>query len=105
MSTLEKMIKEIRRQLLPYRHDQDTAKDFDRWDVNEEECLTAWLLDQIAACRKKNGCEKRGTCTFYGYSDISKRNYDICYEIQLLLESGDLHMARRVGSQGETPKK
>ena len=105
MKRLEEMIREIRRQLIPYRHDQDIAKGFDRWDVNEEECMTAWLLSQIALCRKKSGCERRGSCVYYGYSDIAKRNYDICYEINLLLESGDLRLARSEGSSAEKEKK
>ena len=88
MRRIEKLIKEIRRQLFPYHHEHDIERKGERWEVEEGEYVSSWLADQLRNCRKRNRCEKRGRCVFYSYSDLSKRNYEICYEILLRLENG-----------------
>jgi len=88
MNRLEKLMFEIKKQLLPYRHEQDIEKACERWDVSEEDCLTAWIADMLANCRKKNRCSKRELCAYYGYPDIARKNYDVCKEVILLMENG-----------------
>jgi hypothetical protein len=89
MNRIEKLILEIKKQLFPYHHEHDIGRDCDRWRVGSSDCLTSWMIDQLTNCRQKNRCSKRGMCAYYSYSDIAKKNYDICAEIILLLENGE----------------
>ncbi len=89
MNRLEKLILEMRKHLIPYRHEHDVEKGCERWTVDESDVLTSWVAAQLAVCRRKNRCEKKGMCAFYSYSDLARRNYDICREMILLLENGD----------------
>jgi hypothetical protein len=91
MNRLEKLIAEIRKQLLPYRHEHDIERGCERWDVEKGDCLTAWVAGQLIACGTKNGCAEKKLCAFYSYSDIARKNYQICREVTLMLESGDAH--------------
>jgi hypothetical protein len=95
MNRLEKLIAEIREQLLPYRHEHDVHKGCDRWDVEDEEALTSWVAAQLASCKKKNGCAKRGLCAYYTYADIAKKNFEICREVILLMEEGEIEVSFR----------
>jgi len=90
MKELEKLIKELRKQLLPYHHDHDLESRRKRWEVGREEYLTSWLARHLAMCREKNRCSRRGRCVYYEYADLAKRNYEICYELLLRFESGDI---------------
>ncbi len=89
MNRLEKLIKEIRKQLLPYHHEHDVERGCERWDVENGDCLTSWVAGQLAACRKKNKCADKKLCAFYSYSDIARKNYTVCREIALMFESGE----------------
>ncbi len=95
MNRLEKLIAEIRKQLLPYHHEHDVQKGCDRWDVSNEECVGAWIAEQLASCRKRNACAKRGLCAHYSYPDIAKKNFEICREMLLLLEEGEIECVLR----------
>jgi len=88
MERLEKLIREIQQQLLPYHHEHDIERGGERWEVGRHEYITAWISKQIRNCHGRNHCEKKGLCVFYNYRDLAKRNFDICYEILLRLESG-----------------
>ena len=90
MKELEKLIKELRKQLLPYHHDHDIERGRKRWEVGEEEYLTSWLARHLEMCRDRNRCAKRGRCVFYEYGDLAKRNYEICYEFLLRMENGSM---------------
>jgi hypothetical protein len=90
MNRLERLIKEVRKQLFPYHHEHDIERDRERWEVGNGEYLASWLSEQIRNCRKKNRCAKRGRCAFYDYSDLSKRNYEICREVLLRIDNGDV---------------
>jgi hypothetical protein len=88
MNRIEKLILEIKRQLFPYRPEHDIERGCERWEVGGDDCLTSWMIEQLRNCRQKNGCSKKGMCALYSYSDLAKRNYDICEELVLLLENG-----------------
>jgi hypothetical protein len=90
MERLEKLIREIQQQLLPYHHEHDIERGGDRWEVGRHEYITAWIAKQIRNCHERNRCEKKGLCVFYDYRDLAKRNFDICYEVLLRLESGGI---------------
>ena len=90
MKELEKLIKELRKQLLPYHHEHDLERGRKRWEVGEEEYLTSWLAQHLTMCREKNRCSKRGRCVYYEYGDLAKRNYEICYEFLLRMENGGI---------------
>jgi hypothetical protein len=89
MNRIEKLIHEIRNQLLPYHHEHDVEQSCERWEVEDRDCLTSWVVDQLTNCRQRNRCAKRGMCVYYSYSDIAKKNYEICREVTLLFESGE----------------
>jgi len=90
MKRLEKLIREMRKQLFPYHHEADIERGRERWGVDEAEYLESWILDQLRACHAKNRCEKHARCVFYEYGDLAKRNFEICNEIQLRIESGSI---------------
>jgi hypothetical protein len=90
MERLEKLIKEIQQQLLPYHHEHDIERGGERWEIGRQEYITAWIAKQIRNCHERNRCEKKGLCVFYDYRDLAKRNFDICYEVLLRLESGGI---------------
>lgn len=89
MNRLEKLIVEIKKQLLPYHHEHDIERGCERWEVEEGDCLTSWVAGQLAVCGKKNKCADKKLCAFYSYSDLARKNYLICREVTLMLESGD----------------
>jgi hypothetical protein len=90
MKELEKLIREMRKQLFPYHHEHDVERGSERWEISEGEYLISWLAGQLRICREKHKCDRQGRCVFYEYGDLSKRNYDICREIQIRLENGDI---------------
>ncbi len=90
MNRLEKLIMEIKKQLMPYRHEHDIDRGCERWEVQTGDCLTSWVAAQLAVCGKKNKCGEKKLCSFYSFSDIARKNYQICREITLMLESGDI---------------
>jgi len=90
MSRLHKLIEEMRRQLLPYHHEHDAERGGERWSVDENEYLTSWIAEQLVNCRQKNRCDRRGRCVYYSYGDLARRNYEICREVMLRLESGEI---------------
>jgi len=90
MNKLEKLILEIRKQLLPYSHERDIERGCERWGVKDIDCLTPWIASQMENCRQKNRCSKKGLCAYYSYSDLAKKNFQICREISLLLENGEI---------------
>lgn len=90
MDKREKLIRQIQQQLMPYHHEHDIERGGARWEVGRNEYITAWIAQQIRNCHERNRCEKKGLCIFYDYRDQAKRNFDICYEILLQLESGEL---------------
>jgi hypothetical protein len=90
MNRLEKLIIEIRKQLIPYRHEHDVERGCERWEVGDADLLSSWVAAQLAVCRRKSKCEKKGMCVFYSYSDLARKNYEICREMILLLENGDV---------------
>lgn len=92
MDRLQKLIKEMRRQLFPYHHEHDIERGKARWDVKEGEYLASWVAEQLKNCQKKNRCKRRGRCAFYSYGDLAKRNFDICYEVLMRVESGEISM-------------
>ena len=89
MNKVEKLIAEIRKLLFPYHHEHDIGRSCERWKVENGDCLTSWMIGQLANCRQKNRCSAKGLCAYYSYSDIAKKNYEICREIILLLENGE----------------
>lgn len=90
MKRLESLIREMRKQLLPYHHEHDIERGGQRWDVGTGEYLTSWIASQLKSCHDKNRCSKRGKCSFFSYSDLAKRNYAICREILLRIENGEI---------------
>jgi hypothetical protein len=90
MRELERLIRELRKQLLPYHHEHDLDSGSRRWEVGEGEYLTSWIARQLEMCHEKNRCARRGRCAYYEYGDLAKRNYEICNEILLRLESGGI---------------
>jgi hypothetical protein len=102
MDRLETLINEMRKQLLPYHHEHDIERGQRRWSVDEGEYLSSWIGEQLRNCMKKNRCSRRGRCAFYSYSDLAKRNYEICYEVLMRLESGEIRTKiTDDGEQGE----
>jgi hypothetical protein len=93
MNRLEKLIRDMQRQLFPYHHEHDIERGGQRWEVEEGEYIASWIAEQIRNCQTKNRCTKRGRCAFYTYSDLAKRNYEVCYEVLLRIENGDLKMS------------
>jgi hypothetical protein len=87
---LKQLIKALRKQLLPYQHEGDTERGGKMWEVEEHEYISAWIAGQLRVCRQKNRCFKRERCVFYEYSDLSRKNYEICYELLLQMENGNL---------------
>ena len=100
MKELERLIRDLRKQLLPYHHDHDIESGRRRWDVAEEDYLTSWISWHLGMCRERNRCYKRERCAFYDYGDLAKRNYEICYELLLRLENG--YIACRFKDEAET---
>lgn len=98
MDRLQKLIKEMRKQLFPYHHEHDIERGEKRWAVEKGEYLASWLAEQLRNCQKKNRCTRRGRCAFYSYSDLAKRNFEICFEVLMRLESGDI----MVSVEGDT---
>ena len=90
MKGLEKLIRDMRKQLFPYHHEHDIERGCERWEVGEAEYIESWLLDQLRACHAKNGCDKDGRCGLYQYGDLAKRNHEICSEVMLRLENGSI---------------
>ncbi len=88
MKRIERLIMDIRSKLFPYHHEHDRDRGADRWNVEGREYLESWLVEQLRICRAKNRCDRGGRCVFYEYSDIAKKNYEICLEVQLGLENG-----------------
>lgn len=101
MKELEKLIKELRKQLLPYHHDHDLESGRMRWEVGEDEYLSSWLAQHLAMCRERNRCAKRGKCAYYDYGDLARRNYEICYELLLRMESGRITCGFKKNSNDE----
>lgn len=101
MDKLEKLIRDIRRQMSPYQHEHDVSRDGERWKVEREEYLSSWIVELLKNCRKRNKCGKRRRCIYYGYRDLSQQNYEICYEFRLRLESGDIGCRTGGGEEGE----
>ena len=89
MNRLEKLIFEIKKQLFPYHHEHDIEQGCERWGVEDGDCLTSWIAGQLWVCRQKNKCAKKRMCVYYSYSDLAKKNYEICREVMLTLENGD----------------
>jgi hypothetical protein len=89
MNRLEKLILDIKKQLFPYSHEHDIERGCERWGVDEGDCLTSWVAGQLSICRQKNKCAKKRMCTFYSYSDLARKNFDICEEVILILENGE----------------
>ncbi len=96
---LEKLIREMRKKLFPYHHEHDIERGSERWEVGSGEYLESWFLEQLRTCRKKNRCSRRNRCVFYEYGDISRRNYEICLEVQLRLENGSIRCSIKTEGQ------
>ncbi len=90
MRKLNRLIKELRKQLFPYHHEHDIERGGKRWKVENREYIASWLAEQLRSCRKKNRCDRRSRCAYYDYSDLSRRNYEICYEMMIRLENGEI---------------
>ena len=90
MDRLQKLITEMRRQLFPYHHEHDIERGGKRWEVDDGEYLASWVAEQLRNCQKKNRCTRRGRCAYYSYGDLAKRNFDICYEVLMRIESGEI---------------
>lgn len=91
MKRLEKLIRDMRKQMLPYHHDHDIEQGTERWEVEKGEYLESWVALHLKMCMDKNRCKKRGRCAFYEYADLAKRNFEICLEVVLRLENGEIH--------------
>lgn len=100
MNRLERLIFDIRKQLFPYHHEHDIERGCERWEVQDGDCLTSWIAGQLGICRKKNGCSEKRMCAFYSYSDLARKNYEICREIILVLENGEARV-NLVETEGE----
>ena len=48
MDHLERLIRDIRKQLSPYHHEHDTERGSERWEVDERDYITAWVAEQLA---------------------------------------------------------
>ncbi|MCK4237165.1 MAG: hypothetical protein KAX38_08590 [Candidatus Krumholzibacteria bacterium] len=90
MDRLEKFIREIRQQLFPYHHEHDIVRGGKRWKVGKGDYLSSWIAEQFRYCKKKNRCARRGMCAHYRYSDLARKNYDICNEVMLRIENGEI---------------
>lgn len=90
MKQIERLIRDMRKQLFPYHHEHDIEQGQERWEVEEREYIESWILQHLKACHEKNRCGKRGRCVFYEYGDLAKRNFEICSRLQLHLENGDI---------------
>jgi hypothetical protein len=90
MKGLERLIRDMRKMLLPYHHEHDIESGARRWQVDQDECIASWIAQQLRVCREKNRCFRRERCVFYEYGDIARKNYEICYEVLLLLENGEI---------------
>ena len=90
MRKLEKLILDMRKQLSPYHHDHDIETGRKRWDVADGEYLAAWMGEHLRHCQKRNRCTKKGRCAFYTYSDLARKNFEICYEVLLRIENGEV---------------
>jgi hypothetical protein len=101
MNRLEKLIDDIKKQLFPYRHEHDIARGCERWGVREGDCLTSWVAGQLDICRKKNKCADKRMCVFYSYSDLARKNFEICREVILVLENGEARCCFTENSEGE----
>ena len=101
MKRLEKLIFDIKKQLFPYHHEHDIDRGCERWGVKDGDCLTSWVAGQLAICRKKNKCADKRMCVFYSYSDLARKNFEICQEVILVFENGDA----RCGFTEENEKK
>ena len=93
MDRLERLIRDIRKQLSPYQHEHDTERGSERWKVDERDYITAWVAEQMNNCHTHSGCDRKGMCVFYNYRDIAKKNYDICREIRQRIENGEIRCA------------
>jgi hypothetical protein len=89
MNRLERLILEIKKQLLPFHQEHDVERGCERWGVDDGDCLTSWIAGQLCVCRQKNKCGKKGMCVYYSYTDLAKKNFEICREMILSLENGD----------------
>ena len=89
MNRLERLIFDIKKQLFPYHHEHDIERGCERWGVQDGDCLTSWVAGQLAICRKKNKCGDKRMCVFYSYSDLARKNFEICREVILVFENGD----------------
>jgi hypothetical protein len=90
MSKFDRLVEEIKKQLFPFSVGHDIERSFDRWSVDGGDCMTSWVVEQLRSCRKKNKCDNRCLCVYYSHGDLARRNYDICREIILLMENGEL---------------
>ena len=90
MKELERLIRELRRQMLPYHHERDLETGRVRWEVGDDEYLTSWISQHLAMCMERNRCSKRGRCAFYRYGDLARRNYEVCREFLLRMETGSI---------------
>ncbi|MDD3642590.1 MAG: hypothetical protein PHQ19_03900 [Candidatus Krumholzibacteria bacterium] len=99
MKGLERLIREMRKMLLPYHHEHDIESGARRWQVGESEYLASWISQQLRVCREKNRCHRRESCVFYEYGDIAHKNYEICYEVLLMLENGEITVTE--GDEGK----
>lgn len=90
MDRLERLILDIRKQLSPYQHEHDTERGSERWKVDEKDYVTAWVAEQLSNCHKQSGCDRKCMCIYYSYRDLAKKNYDICREIRLRIENGEI---------------
>ncbi len=90
MKILEKLIRDIKKQLFPYDHESDITRDQSRWEIDSSEYLESWFLEQLRICSGRNGCDRNGKCAHYSYSDQARRNYDICRQVRLMLEDGKI---------------
>jgi hypothetical protein len=101
MNRLARLILDIRKQLIPYRNEHDIVRGCERWGVDDSDILTSWLASQLETCRRKNRCDAKGMCVFYSYSDLARKNYDICRQMILVLENGEARCSLIEGSEEE----
>jgi len=92
MSEIDDLVEMIKKQLFPYRHTRDIDIDSARWEVNDVEFITEWVKEMLKNCTKRMRCKNKGRCAFYEYSDQSRRNYEICRRVILLMEDGKLSL-------------
>ncbi|UCF06857.1 MAG: hypothetical protein JSV33_07495 [bacterium] len=105
MRRLEKLIRDMRKQLFPYHHEHDIERGGQRWDIDTGEYLSSWIAEQLRHCRNRTRCSRRGRCAFYSYSDLAKRNFEICQEVLLRLENGGIRYSfEEVEGEGEDDK-